>query len=136
VVFFLIDAFGWRFFEKIPGRTLPAANHAPGQRYEIDLAIPSTTAAHVTTIHTGLPVGEHGIFGVVLLRTAPGQGDRPAAALVRRTPQRDTLNRPGLKPPSFYPTSTTLPTAQAPGRICHHFPAARVHPFHLLGPAV
>ena len=63
VVLFLIDGFGWEFFEAF----LP---HCPflkrvvkeGVVSKISSQFPSTTAAHVTAIHTGLNVGNTGIY--------------------------------------------------------------------------
>ena len=54
----LLDAFGRRFRER-------HADHPFLRRLEItELAtqFPSTTTAHVTTMHTGRPVGEHGLY--------------------------------------------------------------------------
>ena len=63
VILLLVDAFGWRFFERY-------ANRAPflkrfvdhGMVAKLTSQFPSTTAAHVTAIHTGLPVGKSGVF--------------------------------------------------------------------------
>ena len=54
----LLDGFGRRFLER-------HASHPFLRRLEItELAtqFPSTTTAHVTTMHTGRPVGEHGLY--------------------------------------------------------------------------
>ena len=54
----LLDAFGMRFVER-------HADHPLLRRLEIaPLAsqFPSTTTAHVTTMHTGMPVGAHGLY--------------------------------------------------------------------------
>jgi predicted AlkP superfamily pyrophosphatase or phosphodiesterase len=54
----LLDAFGRRFLER-------HASHPFLRRLEvteIESQFPSTTTAHVTTMHTGLPVGEHGLY--------------------------------------------------------------------------
>jgi len=63
VVVFLIDGFGWRFFEKY------AKKYPFLQRFcdegivsKITSQFPSTTAPHVTCIHTGLEVGQSGIY--------------------------------------------------------------------------
>lgn len=63
VVLFFIDAFGWRFFtqykDKYPILRRFIEN---GTASKITSQFPSTTAAHVTTIHTGQRVDESGIF--------------------------------------------------------------------------
>jgi predicted AlkP superfamily pyrophosphatase or phosphodiesterase len=63
VILLFIDAFGWRFFEE------RAENYSFLKRFvdegvvsKLTTQFPSTTAAHTTTIHTGLPVGESGVF--------------------------------------------------------------------------
>lgn len=63
VVLFLIDGFGWEFFEKFL-LSCPFLMRAveEGIVSKISSQFPSTTAAHVTTIHTGLNVGEAGIY--------------------------------------------------------------------------
>ena len=52
------DAFGWRFFERHGEHAL--FRNAEAEKWESQF--PSTTTAHTTTIHTGLPVGEHGLY--------------------------------------------------------------------------
>lgn len=63
VILVFLDAFGWRFFE--PRREhdpLLRAIDAQGRVARLTSQFPSTTAAHVTAIHTGLPVGRSGVF--------------------------------------------------------------------------
>ncbi len=63
VVLMYVDAFGWRFFEQY-------ADKYPFLRRFIDQGVaskitaqfPSTTAAHLSTIHLGQPVGQTGIY--------------------------------------------------------------------------
>jgi predicted AlkP superfamily pyrophosphatase or phosphodiesterase len=63
VVLFLLDAFGWKLLQKfkdeIPELTNLVRNSQQGKIYS---QFPSTTAAHITTLQTGLPVSQHGIF--------------------------------------------------------------------------
>jgi hypothetical protein len=63
VVLFFIDAFGWRFFEKYADG-YPFLRRILDEGYVTKLTsqFPSTTAAHVTAIHTGLPVDQSGVF--------------------------------------------------------------------------
>ena len=54
----LLDAFGWAFVQR-------HADHPFLRRLEIEPVasqFPSTTTAHLTTLYTGLPVAEHGLY--------------------------------------------------------------------------
>lgn len=63
VVLFFIDAFGWRFLERFKDEnSLLREFRRGGVISKITSQFPSTTAAHVTTIHTGLPVSESGVL--------------------------------------------------------------------------
>jgi hypothetical protein len=58
VALILLDAFGMRFVERY-------ASHPLLKRLEIEPVasqFPSTTTAHLTTLYTGLPVTEHGLY--------------------------------------------------------------------------
>jgi hypothetical protein len=52
------DAFGWRFLERHADHPLFAG--AEVERWSS--RFPSTTTVHSTTIHSGLPLGEHGLY--------------------------------------------------------------------------
>ena len=58
VVFIYFDAFGWRFLERHADHPLFA--EAEVERWSS--MFPSTTTVHSTTIHSGLPLGEHGLY--------------------------------------------------------------------------
>lgn len=62
VILILVDAFGWRFFERYqedhPFLTEIAK---AGVVARLTSQFPSTTAAHVTCIHTGLTPGQSGV---------------------------------------------------------------------------
>jgi hypothetical protein len=80
----LLDAFGWAFVQR-------HADHPLLRRLEIEPVasqFPSTTTAHLTTLYSGLPVTEHGLYewrcyeplvGDVIrpLRFAYGGSDEP-----------------------------------------------------------
>ncbi|MBS0616072.1 MAG: alkaline phosphatase family protein [Verrucomicrobia bacterium] len=63
VVLILIDAFGWKFFEKYRDK-YPFLSRflTEGIASKITSQFPSTTAAHITTLATGLEVGQSGVF--------------------------------------------------------------------------
>ena len=52
------DAFGWRFLERHADH--PLFSGAEVERWSS--CFPSTTTVHSTTIHSGLPLGEHGLY--------------------------------------------------------------------------
>jgi Type I phosphodiesterase / nucleotide pyrophosphatase len=58
VVLVYFDAFGWRFVERHGDHPLFAG--ADVERWSS--RFPSTTTVHSTTIHSGLPLGEHGLY--------------------------------------------------------------------------
>lgn len=54
----LLDAFGWAFVQR-------HADHPFLRRLQVEpmrSQFPSTTTAHLTTLYSGLPVGEHGLY--------------------------------------------------------------------------
>jgi Type I phosphodiesterase / nucleotide pyrophosphatase len=105
VVLFLIDAFGWRFFEKFQDTAFLKQVTRTGTVEKRTSQFPSTTAAHITTIHTGMPVGEHGVFEWYYFEP---QLDRVIAPLLHSfagTPMRDTLKPTGARPSRLYPTA-------------------------------
>ena len=57
VVLLFIDAFGWRFYERFQDAAFIKRIAKHGKIEKLTSQFPSTTAAHVTTLHTGLPVG-------------------------------------------------------------------------------
>jgi predicted AlkP superfamily pyrophosphatase or phosphodiesterase len=53
VVLFLVDGFGWRFFERFQDAPFLKRMASQGRVEKLISQFPSTTAAHLTTIHTG-----------------------------------------------------------------------------------
>src|SRR5207248_6813982 len=59
VILFFIDGFGWRFFERYADKyPFLKALLANGIVSKLTSQFPSTTAAHVTSMHTGLNVAQ------------------------------------------------------------------------------
>ena len=61
VVLFLVDGFGWRFFERFQDAPFLKRMARQGRVEKLTSQFPSTTAAHLTTIHTGWNVGQTGV---------------------------------------------------------------------------
>jgi hypothetical protein len=62
VVVVLLDAFGWAFVQRHERHPLLARIARDGTLAPMASQFPSTTTAHVTTMHTGLPVEAHGLY--------------------------------------------------------------------------
>jgi predicted AlkP superfamily pyrophosphatase or phosphodiesterase len=103
VVLLLIDGFGWRFFERFVGTPFLQEVTRLGQAAKLRSQFPSTTAAHITTIHTGLAVGEHGLFEWNYYEPDLDAVITPLLFSYAGTPQRDTLKAAGVKPRSLFP---------------------------------
>jgi hypothetical protein len=62
VVVVLLDALGWAFVQRHERHPLLALMARDGVLAPMASQFPSTTTAHVTTMHTGLPVEAHGLY--------------------------------------------------------------------------
>jgi hypothetical protein len=126
VVLVLLDAFGWRFFARhADAHPLLRRFVADGTVAKLTSQFPSTTTAHVTTLHTGRPVADHGLYEwnlydptldalvTPLLFAFAGDGRRDTLRIVRADPRamypRDTLYRRlsdhGVRCLAFQPAS-------------------------------
>jgi hypothetical protein len=105
VVLFLMDGFGWRFFEKFQDAPFLKTITRLGQVEKLTAQFPSTTAAQLTTLHTGLPVGEHGIFEWYYYEPSLDALIAPLLFSFAGTSQRDTLKAVGAKPKRLFPTT-------------------------------
>ena len=105
VVLFLIDGFGWRFFEKFQGTPFLQQTVRSGSVARLTSQFPSTTAAHLTTSHTGMPVGEHGIFEWYYFEPVLDEVIAPLLYSFAGTSQRDTLKPAGAKKSLLFPAA-------------------------------
>src|SRR5258708_40295672 len=103
VVLFLVDAFGWRFFERFKDAPILQRLAKHGKIEKLISQFPSTTAAHVTTIHTGWNVGQSGVHEWIYYEP---QLDAIIAPLLFSysggKKQRDTLNSSGIQAANLY----------------------------------
>jgi predicted AlkP superfamily pyrophosphatase or phosphodiesterase len=130
VIFFFVDGFGWRFFERY-------AEHYPilktiatdGVVSKLTSQFPSTTAAHVTSIHTGLDVGQSGVYEWYYYEPLVDEIIMPlrfSFGYDRMTP--DTLKRAGIPSTAFFPQQTFYQGLLAQGITSHVFqPQAYAH---------
>ncbi len=126
VVLVLLDAFGWAFFTR-------HGDHPLLRRFDavvpLTTQFPSTTTAHVTTLHTGVPVGEHGLYEWNVYEPSLDALITPLLFCYAGDGARDTLLRAGVDPGFLRPPAPTLyeRLAQA-GVACHLFAPASFAP--------
>jgi hypothetical protein len=106
VILILTDAFGWRFVERYV-ESYPFLRRAlqNGGVRKITAQFPSTTAANVTTIHTGQPVGQSGVLEWQYYEPQFDAIIVPLLHSYAGTTERDTLP-PSPPAESLYPRRT------------------------------
>ena len=62
VVWMILDGFGWSFFERFAELPFLRRVEQDGVIAKLTTQFPSTTAAHITTFHTGQPVAQSGVW--------------------------------------------------------------------------
>jgi predicted AlkP superfamily pyrophosphatase or phosphodiesterase len=121
VIFFFVDAFGWRFFERYADR-YPFLKTILNQGVVSMLTsqFPSTTAVHTTSINTGLNVGQSGVYEWNYYEPLVDDIITPLLFSYARE-ERDTLKRSGLPAAAFYPAQTFYQGLKAKGVVSHIF---------------
>lgn len=107
VILFFIDSFGWKLFEQFRERS-PFIEFLGrnGVISKITAQFPSTTAAHVTCIHTGLPVAQSGIYEWQYYEPQLDAVIAPLLFSYAGTRGRDNLLQADIAPEMLYPTVT------------------------------
>jgi predicted AlkP superfamily pyrophosphatase or phosphodiesterase len=121
IVLFFIDAFGWRFYERFQDAPFIKRMEKQGRIEKLTSQFPSTTAAHVTTMHTGLPVGLSGVHEWYYYEP---QVDRIIAPLLfsfAGTKNRDTLKLKNVNAANLYPKGIFYPELKKMGVDAFNF---------------
>ena len=105
VLVVLLDAFGMRFVERHAAHPLL---RCLDRVEEVRSQFPSTTTAHVTTMHTGRPVGRHGLYEWNVLEPALGRVVTPLRASFAGDAAGDTLVAAGFDVARLLPGEPTL----------------------------
>lgn len=107
VILFFIDAFGWRFFEEYKDRYPTLQRFVEkGVVSKITSQFPSTTAAHVTAIHTGKRVDESGVFEWFYYEPKVDDIIAPLLFSYARDKSRNTLANSSVDPKELYPNGS------------------------------
>ncbi len=129
VLFLFIDSFGWKFWnehhQKYPflKRFLDK-----GIVSKLTSQFPSTTSAHVTTIHTGLPVGESGLFEWYYYEPRLDTVIAPLLFSFAGDKERENLRSTGIDPKEIYPKQTFYNTLKKAGVSSYVFQYAGYTP--------
>lgn len=106
VVLCFIDGFGWRHFEKFGAHPFLDRFTRHGAAVKLTSQFPSTTSGHVTCIHTGLNVGQSGVFEWNYYEPQLDAMIVPLLFSFSGTAERDQLKATGIDPKKLYPTHT------------------------------
>jgi Type I phosphodiesterase / nucleotide pyrophosphatase len=129
VVLVLLDAFGWRFFARhADSHPLLRRFVSDGTVAKLTSQFPSTTTAHVTTLHTGRPVSDHGLYEWNIYEPALDALVTPLLFSFAGDGERDTLRREGASPRRLYPDATLYQRLSAEGVRCIAFHPATFAP--------
>jgi hypothetical protein len=148
VVLVYLDAFGWRFVERHGEHPLLREADAV---VRLTSQFPSTTTVHTPTIHSGLPVAEHGLYEWHVLEPSLNRLVTPLFFSFAGDDTRDGLEAEGLRAEEMYPQVTLYERLAVDGIAAHvAHPAAiaytaasramlrgsTVHPFDTTGNAL
>ncbi|HUI88780.1 MAG TPA: alkaline phosphatase family protein [Anaerolineales bacterium] len=106
VILFFVDAFGWRFFERFASHPYLNRFTREGHVVKLTSQFPSTTSAHTTCIHSGLNVGQSGIFEWNYYEPKLDSIIVPLLFSFSGTMERDELKKTGIDAKKLYPTHT------------------------------
>jgi predicted AlkP superfamily pyrophosphatase or phosphodiesterase len=115
VVLFLIDGFGWRFFERFQDTPFLKRMAKQGQVEKLISQFPSTTAAHLTTIHTGWNVGQSGVYEWIYYEPQLDALIAPLLFSYAGSYYRNDLASTGIHPPLLYPRGLFYPELKKRG---------------------
>src|SRR5215469_11994563 len=121
VIFFFIDAFGWRFFERYAEKhPFLKTVRSQGVISKLTSQFPSTTAAHVTCMHTGLNVGQSGVYEWNYYEPLVDDIISPLLfSYARDKTLRDSVKNASILPTRFFPNQTFYQTLRSHGVTSH-----------------
>lgn len=129
VVLFFIDSLGWHLLQRLgAGHPLLRRFLKNGIVTQLTSQFPSTTAAHTTTIHTGLTPGQSGVYEWYYYEPQLDTIIAPLLFSFSGTKDRDTLKPTGIDPRHLFPTRTFYHDLQAAGIASYVFQAREILP--------
>lgn len=115
VILCFIDGFGWRHVEKFGAHSFLDRFSRSGSAVKLTSQFPSTTSGHTTCIHTGLNVGQSGVFEWNYYEPLLDAMIVPLLFSFSGTSERDQLKKTAIDPSRIYPTNTLYQKLKAQG---------------------
>lgn len=107
IVMVVLDAFGWRFFEEQRATNpLLQCFASNGLEFKLATEFPSTTAAAITTLHSGQPHWQHGLYEWFCYHPLIDDIILPFAFRYADNLNEDSLFSAGFKPELIFPQPT------------------------------
>ena len=122
VILLFVDGFGWRFFQQF-AEMYPFLKRflRLGEVSQMTSQFPSTTAAHVTCLHTGLPVGQSGVYEWNYYEPLVDEIITPLLFAYAGEKKRDSLRRSGIAAEAFFPPRTLYQKLKTQGITSYVF---------------
>ena len=122
VILLFVDGFGWRFFQQF-AETYPFLKTflRHGVVSQMTSQFPSTTAAHVTCLHTGLPVGQSGVYEWNYYEPLVDEIITPLLFTYAGVKKRDSLRQSGIAAEAFFPPRTLYQKLKTQGVTSYVF---------------
>jgi len=105
VILFFIDAFGWKFIREHIDHPFLKTIERQGVLSKLTSQFPSTTAAQITSIHTGLSVGESGVYEWFFYEPTLDRVIAPLLFSFAEDNRWGTLVEAGVNPEDILPTT-------------------------------
>jgi predicted AlkP superfamily pyrophosphatase or phosphodiesterase len=128
IVLFLADGFGWRFFERFQDTAFLKRLAKHGKIEKLISQFPSTTTAHLTTIHTGLNVGQSGVYEWYYYEPQVDAVIAPLLFSYAGEKYRNTLKPTKIEPSLLYPRGMFYPQLRRLGVTPYVFGAHEYTP--------
>ena len=129
VVLVWIDAFGWRFVERHADHPWLRRVADTGTIERWTSQFPSTTTAHYVTLHSTLPVADHGMYEWFVYEPSLDRMICPLMFSFAGDHERGTLAAADVAPAGLFPAVTPLLAGLAMrGVDCHAFQSAAYTP--------
>jgi hypothetical protein len=106
IILIFVDALGWTFFEQYGEHPFLKRVARDGLVSPLTTQFPSTTAAHVTTIHSGQPAGRHGIIEWFYFEPKLDAVITPLRFSFAGDADRATLGRVNIRTSQYLPAAT------------------------------